>query len=236
MRYQMSGFAFLFAVVGCGGNGDGGKVMVMADAKSVMDAPADAAKVCSVMSSLGALSLGAMTAVTNDFFIGPDANTNNKVIFLLAAGLPGSMQGNADVLAVEVVKPQAGFLPNMTYNFDPNPTNAMYAAQSYILEDFTGMAYTRVLHASTGSVTFTSIGEADNASIKGSVAATNYREIDEQTGADVAMGCTTSLMGLQFNLIQKAAMMREVPEDGMLSKAQMSAIATAIESVHAQQK
>jgi hypothetical protein len=168
------------------------------------------------MQSFQGLSLGtmAMPAPAGDYFDtvtnGPDAG---KVLFILGAGLPGSMTGAVDALFIEVIKPAAGFATGTAYNFNTDPNAATYVAASYILEDVNSqaMSYTRIMYASSGSVTFSMIGENNGAAIRGTVPATNFREVNEMTGADVAGGCTVSLASLAFFTSQQAARQAEYP-------------------------
>jgi hypothetical protein len=139
-----------------------------------------------------------------------------KTVFAVGAFLPAMGGGQSDdALFIQVVKPDQGQWPTATaINFDPDATMLM-TANSYILEDLnqTAGTYNRILYASSGSVTFTDIGEQANDLITGTVAASNYREINKTSGADVAGGCTTSMMQLKFYLKQPMVIARQVSTD-----------------------
>ncbi|HEY5951626.1 MAG TPA: hypothetical protein VIV40_39300 [Kofleriaceae bacterium] len=243
MRYQMFGYSFVLAaaaVVGCGGD-DGGKVIVP-DAKVYQDAPVDVPHVCALgtMNTLGSLSLGTTAApASGDFFIVPTQGANmGKTVFLLGGKL--NNDAASDILAFEVVKPTGGFQTNSAYPFNADP-NAAYVAASYILGDYNSTAMTlgTFYYASSGSATFTMIGEADGNAIVGSVAATMYREVDD-AGANVPGGCTASLGGLSFNLKQMAAPRVEQPmwtdPRVHISPAEWAAVTARIEAFKATQQ
>lgn len=153
--------------------------------------------------SIASLTLGsvAMPVTYNWFTMPTQGPWIGKTVFTIEANLSAVSD---DALYIHVVKPDAGqFLTSTAINFDPSPT-ALMVADSYILEDRNPqtMLYTRILYANTGSITFTDIGENSDDLINGTVAVTNYREIDEISGADVDGGCTTVLGGLTFYLKQ----------------------------------
>jgi len=205
MRTQMFGSFLLAALVGCGGGGGGDS---RPDAKIFLDAPIDAPPMCAVTASLGGLSLGSMAMpVSADNFDQPTMGPfMGRTVFSVGGRLPSSTATLLDVLIVDYVKPVAGgFLTNTAVNFDPNP-NAVYVAASYLFGDFDSSAMTvqNFYYANSGSVTLTQIAEANGSPINGTVAATNYREVDD-AGADVAGGCTTALTGLAFNLVEMTA-------------------------------
>lgn len=206
MRSKLFVFGVTFAI-GCGGGG--GKKAIVVDA--MIDSPTiDAPAACAVMASLGNLNLGnAMAmppmAVTSDW-IDTDrmGSLTGRTVLSIGGRLPSSTASLLDVLIVDYVKPQAGnFLTNTPVNFDPDPAAAPPVAFSYVFGDFDTAAMTiqNFYYASTGSITLTAVGEADGSTISGSVAATNYREIDDMN-VDVPAGCTTSLGGLGFYLTQ----------------------------------
>ena len=199
MRTQMFGLSIVLAgLIGCGGGG-GSK---SPDSKIFLDAPIDAAPACGVMDSLGGLNL--VSTMPQDY-IDTDrmGSLAGRTVLSIGGRLPSSTQALIDVLIVDYVKPTAGgFVLNNAINFDPNPAAAPYVAASYVFGDFDSAAMTiqNFYYASTGSITVTAVGETSGAAIKGMVAATNYREVDDQN-ADVPGGCTTSLTGLMFDVV-----------------------------------
>lgn len=213
MRTQMFGSILLAALVGCGGGGGGNN---RPDAKIFLDAPIDAPATCSVMNDLGGLSLGSMAMpVSNNWFETPMSGPfMNRTVLSIGGRLPSSTAALLDVLIVDYVKPVAGnFTTNNPVNFDPNP-NSVYEAASYVFGDAdpnsNPLQVANFYYASNGSITLTQVGEAEGSPINGTVAATNYRDVDDQ-GADVPNGCTTALMGLSFNLVQMTPMMLQPP-------------------------
>ena len=244
MRNSMLGCSFFFAaaMIGCGGDDDGGMITPMPDAKVFMDAGVDSAPLCGTMSAAQPLGLGTMQMPrAGDYIEVPTTGPQmGKTVFVLGAGLPGSTMTAIDALFIEVVKPGASWQPtNQAINFDTNAASTTYVAASYIIEDLNQgppVSYARVLWASSGSVTFTSINDTQGALINGQAAATNFREINEMTGADVAGGCTASHAGLGFFLQHMNAMARsEFPSfsDGAieLTPESLGAIQTLIEDI-----
>ena len=196
----------LFVAVGCGS--DGTKKPMLLDAKVFLDAGIDAAPACSVMASLGSLTIGAAAPAMGNYFsipmTGPDTG---KKQFNLAGNLPSSTATEKDQLIIEYQKPVGGFALTPK-NFEPS-ANAPTTVDAFLLGDVTGMPpNSNIAHfywATTGALTLTAIGEADGNPIMGSVSMSNLGEIDQMTGAPIAGGCATVLGGLTFNLIQKAA-------------------------------
>ena len=197
----------LFVAVGCGS--DGTKKPMLLDAKVFLDAGIDTPPACSVMASLGSLTIGsaAAPAMGNFFYIPPSGPDMGKKEFRLAGNLPSSTATEKDQLIIEYQKPTAGFALTPK-NFEPN-SNAPTTVDAYLLGDVTGMPpNSTIAHfywATTGALTLTAIGEADGNPITGSVSMSNLGEIDQMTGAPVTGGCATVLGGLAFNLSQKAA-------------------------------
>lgn len=219
MRTQMFGSILLAALVGCGGGGGGNN---RPDAKIFLDAPIDAPAACAVMNSLGGLTLagpddaqGNPTPVAADWIDNPtDGPFAGRTVLSIGGRLPSSTAALLDVLIVDYVKPMAGnFVTNNPVNFDPNPNN-VYEAASYVFGDAdpnsNPLVVANFYYASNGSITLTQVGEAEGSLINGSVAATMYRDVDDQ-GADIPGGCTTSLDGLTFVLSQMTAQALQPP-------------------------
>jgi hypothetical protein len=183
------------AAAACGG---GTNNPIIIDSPPEVDSPP--AVTCPAP-ALGGLTLtGSMPF---DAFITPTMPPNMGMkSFLVGARLPPELNpsGN-DALFIEAVLPVA---PNVAVNFtsnanpmiDYNPKGA-----SYVFGNLTMGGADSLLWSTNGSVTFTMFGETDGSMIIGTVAATNYREVDP-AGADVAGGCTTSLDELMFTLTQ----------------------------------
>ncbi len=127
------------------------------------------------------------------------ANTgSNKLQF--AAGLPDG--SGSDILIVQAIAP---FTPNVAVNFITDAASAAsYKAASFMLNNTASGTAERLLFASSGSITLTQTNEAMGGLTKGSVTATNYREVDD-AGLEVAGGCTSTVTGLTFVLEQGSA-------------------------------
>lgn len=202
MRTQMFGLSLaVSALVGCGGGGGGSKGP---DSKIFLDAPVDQQAACAVMASLGGLNL--VSTMPDDWI---DTNRGGslagRTVLTIGGRLPSSTAALIDALIVDYVKPTAGgFTLNTAVNFDPNPAAAPYVAAAYVFGDLdpnvTPNTVQNFYYASTGSITLTSVGETSGAAIKGSVSATNFREIDDNN-ADVPGGCTTALTALNFDVV-----------------------------------
>jgi hypothetical protein len=188
----------LSTLVACGGGG-GSK---NPDSKIFLDMAIDQPPMCAVMSSLGGLNLvSTMPADWIDTDRG--GSLMGRTVLTIGGRLPSSTAALIDALIIDYVKPTAGgFQLNTAINFDPNPAAAPYVATSYVYGDLdsTAMTVQNFFYAKDGSITVTSVGETNGAAIKGSVAATNYREIDDMN-ADVAGGCVTALTGLNFDVV-----------------------------------
>jgi len=217
MRNLYLGFSFaLVAAAGCGGD-DGGGIHVP-DAKVYMDAAIDAPPACVVDMSYPALSIGTMTtpAPGNHFDKITSGTYAGKLEFFLAGKL--DMNTKFDALFIDVRQPDSGtWATGAPYAFQSDATSATYDADAYILGDIdtTANSYAQVLWASQGTITFTTF-ETPSATSKaaGSVTMTPMRQIDDNTGAAVAGGCTTSLAGLSFNVVQNQALpARQVSND-----------------------
>ena len=196
MRSKLFVLSVGFAI-GCGGGDSKPK---LPDAKVFMDAAIDAAPVCTADAMLGNLNL--MNTMPNDYFIIPmagQANAGMKTL-LIGGRLPSSTAAGADILAFEVVRPAAGYQTGTAYTFATALSN-MYPAAAYVLGDLTQTDYAQLYWASSGSVTFTAVGEANGTTISGMVTAVNFREMNEMTSQEVPGGCTSSLGGLMFSVV-----------------------------------
>lgn len=235
MRYQLFGYSLvLAATVGCGG--DDGPGVIVPDAKVFMDAAVDAAPLCTVTCEANicdgqngspapggtmfpALILAAGGTQQNPTPIDAEVIFVNDEMgsplegrtVLEFGGKLGEQNGLGDYMIVRVVKPTAGNFPVGTavpFNSDPNvaiPDTVL--GQAFFLGDAPAQGNPAQLYwASDGSITLNAVGEAVGDLINGEVTATNFREVDLSSGADVTGGCTSSVGGLQFYYKQAAPM------------------------------
>jgi hypothetical protein len=205
-------------VVACGDD-DGGKI-TLPDAKVFMDAAIDAPLACSVESSLGQIATGTNQARRmGDWFdvvtSGPDAG---KTYFYVIGVAASSTQGAIDGVLVEYVKPTSGFATGSALNFITDPTATTPGPVAYAFGDLNPQnnSFAHFFWASNGSLTVTNIGEADGSMINGSVSQTNFRQINDMTGADIPGGCTTMLPSMTFALTQMASAATGKSEEGLL--------------------
>jgi hypothetical protein len=234
----------LFVAVGCGS--DGTKKPMLLDSKVFLDAGPDAAPTCGIKTMFGGLTLGnTATPVMSDWYDMPTMGPNSgKVVMSIGARLPDSTATEIDLFIMEYVKPAIGFKLNMAVPFDPNPAQNPATAYAYIFSDLdsTGMMYNNFYFASTGSITVSSAVESDGGLTTGTMAAANFREVDEMTNADIAGGCTSMFAGLSFNLKQMAAnpftktdAQIQVEAGGVTSE-QMRNVAARIQRFHAERE
>ena len=145
----------LFVAVGCGS--DGTKKPMLLDAKVFLDAGIDAAPACSVMASLGSLTIGAAAPAMGNYFSipmsGPDMG---KKQFNLAGNLPSSTATEKDQLIFEYQKPAAGGFALTQKIFEPS-ANAPTTVDAFLLGDVTGTPpNSNIAHfywATTGALT-----------------------------------------------------------------------------------
>jgi hypothetical protein len=208
MRTQLFVLLAGSLLAACGGDDNG---TTMPDAKVYKDAAIDSPPACAVMGPLGMLGFGSSTMrASGDFFQMPTSGPlMGKTIFFIGAGLPGSTATSADVLAFSIVKSTtgSGFVTGTAENFSTDPTMQTATYQASVYGDYNSQTKSaaQILWASSGSITLSKIGETDGSQIDGTVSATNYRQIDQMTGADTPGGCTLALAGMSFALVQKAA-------------------------------
>ncbi len=235
----------LFVAVGCGS--DGTKKPMLLDSKVFLDAGADAAPTCGIKTMFGGLTLGtaampAGMASPSDWFDNPTMGPNmGKTVLSIGARLPDSTATEIDLFILEYVKPQPAFKLNMAVPFDPNPAQNPATAYAYIFSDLdsTGMMYNNFYFASSGSITLTAVNEADGGITSGTMAAANFREVDESTNMDIAGGCTSMFAGLSFNLKQTAMVTpftktnAQIQMDaGGLTSEQLKNVAARIQAFH----
>lgn len=210
--------AVLFTVaiptlVACGG--DDGTSIKIPDAKVFQDAPIDVSTACSAPAMIpggGSIGTMAMPAArqSGDWI---EADTDGNIAFELAFRPSSSDMQN--VLVFVVPKPEQGPFTAMAYPLDPDPMstdpdNAFAYMQANI--DVNAGTVGRVLFASSGSITFSAIGQNANDLITGTLSAVNFREIDLNTAADVPGGCTSMLgADVEFFLKQSSTVAREIP-------------------------
>ncbi|HSD91142.1 MAG TPA: hypothetical protein VLB44_26650 [Kofleriaceae bacterium] len=140
------------------------------------------------------ITWGPYSGVT-EFFLGGRLDTSSKF----------------DALLIEVPEPAGGFQTNVPYAFQSDATAMTYDAIAYILGDFdtTANSYAQMYWADQGTITFSQITKAANADIVGTVTMTSMHQIDDNTGAAITGGCTTSVTSVSFFLKQNAALPRE---------------------------
>jgi len=221
MRTQMFGLSLVLSgLIGCGGGG-GTK---SPDAKIFLDAAIDAPAACAIDPKPAGYIIGYMQDGTTPANPVPTGNLvtvpttgpyMGKTLFRLVGGLPSSTAAAEDLMVFDVLKPDAGQFPvNTAINWDPNAAAAAPVAASYILGDVDDAAMTigNFYYASNGSITFSAIGTTQGAAITGAVAATMFREIDEQN-ADIPGGCLASLTGFKMNMINMAPPFQQGQQD-----------------------
>jgi hypothetical protein len=179
---------------GDGGNGDG----------MTADAMPDAQHICYVPAMIQMLSLGSMAQpAMSQWFQVPTTGPNaGKTTFTLGGQL--GQQAPITVIGVEVAK-SGNFQTNQAYPFSTNADpNVAFTARAYLYGDYDMSSSTskQYLYASNGSITFTAIGETAGSMITGSMSLTDFREVNETTGAVIAGGCTTQLAGMVFYLTE----------------------------------
>lgn len=179
-----------------GGTGD-------IDAPMDSDAGTDAAHTCYLPMDIGGGAFGtqAQPIESNWFAMPTSGPLMGRTVFSIPAQL--NQQAPINVLEIDVVRPAGGYAINTPYAFTTTPT-ATFVAQSMLYGNFdvNNSTFDQELFASSGSITFTQIGEAPSSNIFGTVSMTMYREIDQTTNADVPNGCTSTLTGIQFYLRQ----------------------------------
>jgi hypothetical protein len=226
-------------LVACGGDDDGGNSTP--DAKVFMDAAIDAPPACAVDDSLGQIATGTMQARRmGDWFevptMGPKAN---RTVFYVYGVVATSTQTALDLVFVEYVKPTTGgFVTNSPLNFITETTSTTLGVTAFVLADVNPAteSVAQVYFASSGSLTLQNIGEEDGSLITGSVSQTNFREINQMTGADVAGGCTTMLPSMTFALTQMAAAATgKTFDDGELPQATIDAAFRKVQLLKRQQ-
>jgi len=199
-------------LIGCGGDDEGGGVMVP-DAKVFMDAP-PAQNTCEIPASVQGGSLGSDTMRQSDDWVYKPAQGPFKGKTVFSVSVPID-QGQTDFVTFIAVKNGATWTTNAPINFETNPTN-LAAANAVAIIDQNLNAQTgasdKTLWASSGSITFSEIDQTANAKITFTGTA-NFREIDDQ-GADVAGGCTSMLGTVQVFLQQKTAVSLVAPQNG----------------------
>jgi hypothetical protein len=201
MRAKLSVFSVLVGVVACGGDDNHTAV----DAQVTVP-PHDCAVMRPAFTMLGLGMTGMPVGYprgTSGWFRTPTSGVyDGRRIFSIVAGLPDSLPSARDLFVLEILRPSSGFQANVTYSVDPDPNSALPAARAYIIGDYNpstgdfGMVY----WARAGSTSFTGVSEAPAADVSGKATMLAFREVDNETGDDVAIGCTTSIDQLQFYL------------------------------------
>ena len=173
----------------------------MVDAGRPLDAPpTDPGRPCAVAPSLGALTLGSATSP----LVGNHFSTSSPPRFSLTARLVSDGGPLPDAVTLIVYEPTNGFATNVAYpnQIDPNATTA--AAIGSVLGDYDTNAGTigTFYWATSGATTFTAIGKTTGSQITGSTSYMLLQEIDQDTGAFIAGGCSTTISSLTFYLQQ----------------------------------
>jgi len=225
MRYQVIALSISLFTVACSSDDQ----PVLPDSKVYMDAPIDTVPACGI-APLPSLALGTMAAPyqTCEAMGQPEMPCNwfgaltmggMEKYFNIGGGLPMSLTMDTDsindILIVRVFEATSGqaFKTGTAYNFETvPPTTIAGSAIAFIAEDVnaSGQAL-RYYWASGGTITIQNIDKTTGSIINGTISATNMREINLMTGADVPGGCTTSLAGLSFYLKQETTAARVAP-------------------------
>lgn len=194
--------ALSLPLIACGGDDDGGGGVVVPDAKVFMDAPPVQGPACLFPASIPAFTLPESGAPPSMSWIrkGTSGALNGVTYFGITIGLDADGKMEVDFL---VPRPTDGFKTNTPYAFSTDPKAmglppALAIASDNI--DAQGNPY-RTLWASSGTLTFTAVGQTQGDAINATISTTNLREIDDN-GADVAGGCMTSFAGITLNLQQ----------------------------------
>ena len=174
-----------------------------------VDAPVDAycpgpAPTCSVDAAFGNLSFGSSSSpiIRNNFDAAPAPYTGQQEFFLAARLGPNTPP--IDAMVFSVVEPTTGFATNVAYPFQTDPLATTWSATAYVLGDFDANtnALANMYWATNGSITFTAIDKQTGGLTSGIVSTVTFQEIDQNTGAFMPCGCSTSLQALTFFLQQ----------------------------------
>ena len=201
MRVKFAVLSVLVGVVACGG--DDGQTLVDA---SVDVPPHDCSVTRAQFTNLGlgmaGMPVGYPHGTSGWFRTATSGTYNGKRIFSIVAGLPDSLPSARDLFVLEILRPSSGFQSNSAYAVDPDPNSVLPSARAYIIGDLnpTTGAFGMLYWAGAGSTTFTEVSEAFAADVTGKSTGLAFREVDNETGDDVAAGCTTSIDQLQFYL------------------------------------
>lgn len=190
---------FLCLAAGCGD--DGGSPAI--DAAPMDMGSMDMGAACSLPASIPNGAVGMMNMRAAGDFV----RTNNGMTsFGLRIDLENAVGGAANALLITYEKPQTGFVLNQALPFETSPTGSG-PVNLVLFEKLNPQAqtFTRLLAPSNGSVTFTALGEAMGTPTTATITATNFREVNSMTGADVPGGCTSTLEGLSLFLTESAA-------------------------------
>jgi hypothetical protein len=159
----------------------------------------DAGVGCSVDTAFGSLALGSTSNRLVKNWFASDGD------FLVGGRLRTEPDGKLDLLIIDVKLPATGFATNVSYANQPDATSPTYDAYAMILGDYdqtTGIA-ANTYWATTGATTFTAIGTTSGSAIEGATSMMSFQAIDENTGAPIAGGCTTTIAGMAFHLQQQ---------------------------------
>jgi len=185
-------------------HGDAGEDSVSIDAGDAsVDATPDAPHVCYTPLDIGGATFGTTgNPIVSEWFDTPTSGPNaGKKEFVVSAQL--DQTSPTDVLAFVVARPTGGFVANQAYAFATDATpNLPYSALALMYGDFVTATttYQQYLFAANGSVTFSQIGETSNSTITGTMNPTDFREVNEATGAVIPNGCTTRIGTVTFYL------------------------------------
>lgn len=192
-------------LVACGGDdGDGGGGNNTPDAKVFMDAAPDMASACAIPANVPGATLGSDTDRSSMAWISKSGNTTN---FLMSIAIDSS---GKNLLQISVDKPGDTW-PTTPLTFETTPSNTAHV-YAIIGENVVNMMPEKLYWVSSGSITFSEIGETMGAKITFSTTDSNFREINTM-GADVPGGCTISVGALQVFLEQSTAVQVAAPRD-----------------------
>lgn len=205
MRTHLFASILLLSAAACG---DDGGSTPMIDAPPADMAPADMMMAaCGYPASIPSGSVGSMAMRGSGDWV---RTMNNVTSFGIRVDLEMPVGGVANSMLITYEKPAAGgFVLNQALPFetDPNGVGTVGLVLFEKLNPTAGSAQ-RVYFPANGTITFTALGEMMGMPTTATVAMTNLREINQQTGADVAGGCTTTLMGLSLFLTESTTVAR----------------------------
>ena len=135
-----------------------------------------------------------------DWYSAPDMGTNTGIEeFQFITGIQDTMDQLQFKVATPIITGTA-----IPWRTDIN-LETSYAAFSIYLQSQNGADVDRILFPTNGSITLTSAVPAQGGKTTGTVSATSYAELDNETGTVLAGGCVTDISSLTLFLEQGSA-------------------------------